>query len=121
MKVAESFIVPAPRASVWSVIENVERVARCLPGVEDVTMADDKAGNRVIDAGNGILGSLRDALKAAARGDAAANDPTDRKARVPLAIAVEASPPMPVGAERRPAASPRLTAAGRTRRPRRSR
>lgn len=44
MKVAESFIVPAPRASVWGVIENVERVARCLPGVEDVTMADADNG-----------------------------------------------------------------------------
>ena len=48
MKVAESFVVPAPRSSVWDVIEDVERVARCLPGVEDVTMVDPDNGTVLI-------------------------------------------------------------------------
>lgn len=48
MKVAESFVVPAPRVSVWRVVGEVERVARCLPGVEDVTMVDaDNATVRI--------------------------------------------------------------------------
>ena len=43
-------------------------------------MADEKAARRNADNAGGILGSLRDALKAAGRGDVAFDDPTDRKA-----------------------------------------
>ena len=40
MKVSESFVVPETRDVVWRVVGDVERVARCLPGVERVTMLD---------------------------------------------------------------------------------
>ena len=40
MKVSESFVVPETRDVVWQVVGDVERVAKCLPGVEQVTMLD---------------------------------------------------------------------------------
>lgn len=36
MKVAESFSIAEPPARVWTFFEDVERVARCVPGVEQV-------------------------------------------------------------------------------------
>ncbi|MGI9116502.1 MAG: CoxG family protein [Gaiellales bacterium] len=36
MNVEESFVVDQPRAALWAFVQDVERVARCLPGVEDV-------------------------------------------------------------------------------------
>jgi carbon monoxide dehydrogenase subunit G len=45
MKVSESFVVAEPRDAVWAVVGDVERVARCLPGVEQVTMQDAESGD----------------------------------------------------------------------------
>jgi carbon monoxide dehydrogenase subunit G len=45
VKVSESFVVPESRDAVWEVVGNVERVARCLPGVEDVKPLDDEHWN----------------------------------------------------------------------------
>jgi len=45
MKVSESFVVGEPRATVWSVVSDVERVAQCLPGIEQVTMHDADNGS----------------------------------------------------------------------------
>ena len=36
MQVQETFTVDAPPAAVWSFFEDIERVARCVPGVESV-------------------------------------------------------------------------------------
>ena len=41
MKVQEQFIVAEPASTVWEFFEQVDRVARCVPGVEDVTVVDD--------------------------------------------------------------------------------
>ena len=43
MKVSESFVVAESRDAVWKVVGDVARVARCLPGVEDVTPHDDES------------------------------------------------------------------------------
>lgn len=40
MKVSEEFVVPGSRDDVWKVVGDVARVARCMPGVEDVTVVD---------------------------------------------------------------------------------
>jgi hypothetical protein len=40
VKVSEEFVVPGSRDDVWKVVGDVARVARCLPGVEDVTLVD---------------------------------------------------------------------------------
>jgi carbon monoxide dehydrogenase subunit G len=45
VKVSESFVVARSRDAVWEVVGDVERVARCLPGVEDVTVLDDGTSN----------------------------------------------------------------------------
>ena len=42
MKVSEEFVVPRPATTVWEFFEQVDRVARCVPGVEDVTVVDDE-------------------------------------------------------------------------------
>lgn len=44
MKLSETFVLQQPREAVWEVVGDVRRVARCLPGVEDVTMAGDDEG-----------------------------------------------------------------------------
>lgn len=46
MKVQEQFVVAGPASTVWEFFEQVDRVARCVPGVEDVTVVDD-ANSRV--------------------------------------------------------------------------
>ena len=61
MKVSESFVVPESRASVWEVVGNVERVARCLPGVEDVTPLDDNHWNVRVTQSLGPLTATFDA------------------------------------------------------------
>jgi len=38
MKVVESFSVPLAQATLWAFIQDFERVARCLPGVEQVAI-----------------------------------------------------------------------------------
>jgi carbon monoxide dehydrogenase subunit G len=42
VKVQEQFVVPGPASTVWEFFEQVDRVARCVPGVEDVTVVDDE-------------------------------------------------------------------------------
>ena len=42
MKVQEQFVVAGPASTVWEFFEQVDRVARCVPGVEDVTVVDDE-------------------------------------------------------------------------------
>lgn len=42
MKVSEQFVVPRPATTVWEFFEQVDRVARCVPGVENVTVVDDE-------------------------------------------------------------------------------
>ncbi len=36
MQIQETFIVDAPPAAVWKFFEDIERVARCVPGVQSV-------------------------------------------------------------------------------------
>jgi len=40
MKMREEFVVAEPPATLWEFFEQVDRVARCVPGVEDVTVVD---------------------------------------------------------------------------------
>jgi carbon monoxide dehydrogenase subunit G len=42
LKVQEQFVVAGPASTVWEFFEQVDRVARCVPGVEDVTVVDDE-------------------------------------------------------------------------------
>ena len=42
MKVQEQFVVPRPATAVWEFFEQLDRVARCVPGVENVTVVDDE-------------------------------------------------------------------------------
>ena len=42
MKVQEQFVVAEPAGTVWEFFEQVDRVARCVPGVEEVTVVDDE-------------------------------------------------------------------------------
>jgi uncharacterized protein len=42
VKVSEQFVVDEPATTVWEFFEHVDRVARCVPGVEDVTVVDDE-------------------------------------------------------------------------------
>jgi carbon monoxide dehydrogenase subunit G len=37
----EEFTVPAPAGDVWAFLEDVNRLARCVPGVEDVEPLED--------------------------------------------------------------------------------
>jgi len=41
MKLHEEFRVDQPAEAIWSFFEQPERVSRCMPGVEDVTVLDD--------------------------------------------------------------------------------
>jgi carbon monoxide dehydrogenase subunit G len=38
MRIQETFTVDAPPAAVWRFFEDIERVARCVPGVQSVNM-----------------------------------------------------------------------------------
>jgi carbon monoxide dehydrogenase subunit G len=42
VKVQEEFVVAEPASTVWKFFAQVDRVARCVPGVEDVTVVDDE-------------------------------------------------------------------------------
>jgi len=43
VQIKESFVVDVPPAAVWKFFEQIERVARCVPGVEQVdVMAPDR-------------------------------------------------------------------------------
>ncbi len=42
MKVSEQFVVPRQATAVWEFFEQVDRVARCVPGVENVTVVDEE-------------------------------------------------------------------------------
>lgn len=61
MKVSESFVVAEPREAVWEVVGVVERVARCLPGVEQVTMLEDGSSNLRITQSLGPMNATFDA------------------------------------------------------------
>ena len=61
MKVSESFVVPERRAAVWEVVGDVERIARCLPGVERVTMADGETGRVRVTQSLGPMSATFDA------------------------------------------------------------
>jgi carbon monoxide dehydrogenase subunit G len=51
MKMREEFMISEPPQTVWEFFEQVDRVARCVPGVEDVTVVDaDNSGLRVTQA-----------------------------------------------------------------------
>lgn len=45
MKVSESFVVPETRDAVWKVVGDVERIAKCMPGIEDVSVVDPENAN----------------------------------------------------------------------------
>jgi carbon monoxide dehydrogenase subunit G len=40
MKVSEEFVIAEPSQALWAFFEQLDRVARCVPGVEDVTVVD---------------------------------------------------------------------------------
>jgi carbon monoxide dehydrogenase subunit G len=51
MKVVESFVVSEPRDRLWAFFEQVEQVARCVPGVDAVELIDaDSSQVRVTQA-----------------------------------------------------------------------
>jgi len=51
MKMREEFVVQEPPATLWEFFEQVDRVARCVPGVEEVTVVDaDNSRVRVTQA-----------------------------------------------------------------------
>ncbi len=51
MKMREEFVVAEPPATLWEFFEQVDRVARCVPGVEEVTVVDaDNSRVRVTQA-----------------------------------------------------------------------
>ncbi len=41
MKLEESFTVSAPHGDVWAFLEDVDRIARCVPGVSEVEPMED--------------------------------------------------------------------------------
>jgi uncharacterized protein len=41
VKFTESFVVAADQATVWEFFDDLPRVARCVPGVEDVQLVDE--------------------------------------------------------------------------------
>jgi carbon monoxide dehydrogenase subunit G len=45
MKVQESFVITEPREKLWSFFEQVDQVARCVPGVESVDQVDADNSN----------------------------------------------------------------------------
>lgn len=61
MKVSESFVVPGSRDEVWKVVGDVERLARCLPGVEDVSLLDDENGTVRVTQSLGPMSATFDA------------------------------------------------------------
>ncbi|MDX6686952.1 MAG: uncharacterized protein QOF86_3080 [Baekduia sp.] len=51
MKVHESFVITEPREKLWAFLEQVDEVARCVPGVESVEQVDaDNSNVRVTQA-----------------------------------------------------------------------
>jgi uncharacterized protein len=51
MKVAEEFVIAEPPQTLWEFFEQLDRVARCVPGVEDVTVVDaDNSQVRITQA-----------------------------------------------------------------------
>jgi carbon monoxide dehydrogenase subunit G len=42
MRVEESFVIAEPRERLWEFFEQVEQVARCVPGVESVEVLDEQ-------------------------------------------------------------------------------
>jgi uncharacterized protein len=51
MKVSEEFVIDESSATVWEFFEQLDRVARCVPGMEEVTIVDaDNSRVRVTQA-----------------------------------------------------------------------
>jgi hypothetical protein len=51
MKVAEEFVIAESPETLWEFFEQLDRVARCVPGVEDVTVVDaDNSQVRITQA-----------------------------------------------------------------------
>ena len=42
MKISDSFLIHAPPEKVWNFLLDIERMSRCVPGVESVEAVDDK-------------------------------------------------------------------------------
>jgi carbon monoxide dehydrogenase subunit G len=61
VKVSESFVVGGSRDAVWEVVGDVERVARCLPGVEEVNVVDDESSSVRITQSLGPMTATFDA------------------------------------------------------------
>ena len=60
MKVQEAFTVREPRAEIWAVFQQIDRVARCMPGVEDVEVIDDENSRVTITQSLGPLSATFD-------------------------------------------------------------
>jgi hypothetical protein len=70
VKVSESFVVPESREAVWKVVGDVARVAKCMPGVEDVTVVDDENASVRVTQSLGPMTATFDAkLKVTQRED----------------------------------------------------
>jgi uncharacterized protein len=61
VKVSESFVIDEGRDAVWAVVGDVQRVAQCLPGVEQVTMQDADTGSVRITQSLGPMSATFDA------------------------------------------------------------
>jgi carbon monoxide dehydrogenase subunit G len=61
VNVTESFVVAVARDAVWEVVGDAARVARCLPGVEQVTMADAETGSVRVTQSLGPMSATFDA------------------------------------------------------------
>jgi len=60
MKVQESFTVSEPRAEIWAFFQEIDRVARCMPGVEDVEVIDAENSRVTITQSLGPLSATFD-------------------------------------------------------------
>ncbi len=60
MKVQESFTVSEPRAEIWAFFQDIARVARCMPGVEDVEVIDEENSRVTITQSLGPLSATFD-------------------------------------------------------------
>jgi carbon monoxide dehydrogenase subunit G len=61
VKVSESFVVPESRDAVWQVVGDVARLAKCMPGVEDISLVDDENANVRVTQSLGPMSATFDA------------------------------------------------------------
>ena len=57
MQIQESFTVDAPPEAVWRVFEDIERVARCVPGVQSVEVLGPERYKVVVTQKVGFIGA----------------------------------------------------------------